>query len=93
MPFLFTLAAAAVVVALDTVVAAAAEQQDQDDDPPAVVPTKAIVTTHNEYLPEFFERWYAHSMVFRWVKKVRAFQRSITYKLDPKSNWVRCFLS
>lgn len=60
--------AAAAVVAANIAVAAAAEEQNQDDDPPAAVIT--IGHTHNHYLQDFFERFAAHSMVFREVKKV-----------------------
>jgi len=60
---------AAAIAAAVIAVAAAAEEQNQNDDPPAaVIPVRH---THNHYLRNFFERFAAHSMVFRQTKKVR----------------------
>ena len=50
--------AAAAVVAVGVATAAAAEQQNQNDNPPAVVATKAIITTHKEYLQINSQRFY-----------------------------------
>ena len=80
MPFLVYLAAdvvaaAAVAAAIAQriiLVVAAAEQQDQDDDPPNVTTGITVAHAHkNTSEQNFFERFTAHSMLFRRRKKVR----------------------
>ena len=63
--------AAGVSAAQAVAVAAAAEQNCQNDDPPDAAATEAITVTHNRYLRNSRSEHWAHSMVFRRLKKVQ----------------------
>ena len=101
----YPLAAAAVVVIAATVVpgagvvaaAAVAEQQDQDNDPPPVVTAKAIaqtviVTTHNSYLQDIFQRFCRSSHRIPLCKKGARKAPSppgdgAIFFIHPKTSW------